>query len=162
VQVPPVKGAPTRFPAHRRFNTGYEEAGVGHAIFKWSTEQGGANLVDAFEGLHSWSKEGALKWPTSRSTARAEHIDYIFYTKPGVGNDARAAIEVDQVVASCPAKPSPNHDEPSDHIPVGVSFKWAEEKTTTETADGQLQNRLHVFVVAAAIVVGFYFWKRRL
>lgn len=59
--------------------------------------------------------------PTSVSSARSEHIDYLFY-------DSRNLF-LKEVLLEMPDSPTPNKVEPSDHMPVGAKFQWARQHT---------------------------------
>ena len=112
-------------PALLRFDTGFKKLGVGKAQLDWRNRQaggagvGGALLTDALEATHGWG-EASTVLPTSVSTARSEHIDYLFY-------DART-LELEEAVLPATESPAPNEVEPSDHLPVGARFQWRRQQ----------------------------------
>lgn len=82
---------------------------------------GGALLTDALESTHGWGETPTGVVPTSVSSARSEHIDYLFY-------DSRNLF-LKEVLLEMPDSPTPNKVEPSDHMPVGAKFQWARQHT---------------------------------
>ncbi len=78
-------------------------------------------LVEAFATKHRWDGKHAKNWPTSISSKRSEHIDYIFYT-PGLLSLKALALR-----SISPRDKMPNAEEPSDHLPLGAIFDFTKQ-----------------------------------
>lgn len=74
-------------------------------------------LIDAFADIHQWGDGvGEGKHCTSRNAERIEWIDYIFHDK-----NLRT---VDRSDCRTPRGSLPDIENPSDHLPLGVTFEF--------------------------------------
>lgn len=98
-------------------DTGYDIVG-GVRMFRWNAPEarGGGEIELADTYADDWNERrfGQVPVCTSHNAQRIETIDFIF---------ASRNLQVwSKSVPTCPDKPIPNDDEPSDHMPIVVDL----------------------------------------
>eukprot|EP00397_Hematodinium_sp_SG-2012_P018138 GEMP01018566.1.p1 GENE.GEMP01018566.1~~GEMP01018566.1.p1 ORF type:complete len:437 (+),score=88.96 GEMP01018566.1:181-1491(+) len=93
---------------------GYEVVN-GKRRFRFPGQPDEFTLEDAFGDI-----DGGNDVATSYTTTRNEMIDYVFHAPRQLEVSWRSELK-------CPEIPMPNSEEPSDHIPLAVEFRWRTE-----------------------------------
>jgi endonuclease/exonuclease/phosphatase family metal-dependent hydrolase len=98
-------------------NTGFQEDTVGVRRLLWQRSDGSRlALRDAYGDIAA-----STSCSSTRTGSRLETIDYIFYDEALL-----APVEGSRTPLKCPEVAMPNEIEPSDHIPISVTFQMKE------------------------------------
>uniref|UniRef100_A0A7S2TSS5 Uncharacterized protein n=1 Tax=Lotharella oceanica TaxID=641309 RepID=A0A7S2TSS5_9EUKA len=108
------------------FHTGFDEKQ--HTITWGAT----TTLRDAFASVHQF--KDSTKHCTSKSPARTEWIDYIWYSEESLSLSKLSDT-------TTPEQPMPNKTEPSDHRPIGCVFQF---KPAAAAAAGRDHGNQHL------------------
>jgi hypothetical protein len=99
-------------------NTGFQEDLVGVRRLLWQRSDGSKlALRDAYGDIAA-----STRCSSTRTGNRLETIDYIFYDEALL-----APVKGSRTPLKCPEVAMPNEIEPSDHIPISVTFQMKED-----------------------------------